>query len=130
MNGISMATILIVDDSKFSRRAVRRILTNYGYDILEASDGIEALEVISEKNPDCMVLDLLMPNMGGKETLSELSKRGINLSVVVLTTDVQSSVKEECLKLGACELFNKPPDWKDFIKAIEKAIGSTERVVQ
>ncbi len=123
-----MATILIVDDSDFARRSVGRILTSCDHSILEASDGIEALKVISEKKPDCMVLDLLMPNMDGKETLSEMRKRGINLPVVVLTSDVQVSVKDECLNLGASDLLNKPPIKNDLIEAVEKAISSTERV--
>lgn len=123
-----MATILIVDDSGFTRRAIGRILAGGGFDTLEAGDGAEALEVISKEKPDCMVLDLLMPGMDGKDTLGALKLRGISLPVVVLTADIQESTRDDCLKLGASDLLNKPPSKNDLLAAIEKAINSAERV--
>ena len=113
-----MARVLIVDDSLFQRRNVRRILKNEGHEILEASNGTEALDIIDSDDPDFVVLDLLMPNVDGIGVLTSLSDRMSSPTVIVLTSDVQDSTKKQCLNLGASMVMNKPPDADELRQAV------------
>ncbi|MDP6452289.1 MAG: response regulator [SAR202 cluster bacterium] len=113
-----MARVLIVDDSLFQRRNVRRILKNEGHEILEASDGAEAMGIIDSDDPDFVVLDLLMPNVDGIGVLTSLSDRMSSPTVIVLTSDVQDSTKKQCLNLGASMVMNKPPDADELRQAV------------
>jgi CheY-like chemotaxis protein len=121
-----MATVLIVDDSGFIRRSIARIIKGGGYEILEAADGKEAIDKIISHSPDCMTLDLLMPVMNGAQTLAELKERGLTVPVIILSADVQESVREECFKFGVIDFLGKPPDKEKLLSTIEKAIASKE----
>ena len=67
-----MVQILIIDDSTFQRRRVRQAVEAAGYDLLEATNGHEGLEIAVTAMPDCILLDLLMPDMRGEEVLQIL----------------------------------------------------------
>ena len=70
-----MATILVADDSWLSRQMLDKILKEAGHEVVQANDGVEALEKIGRHTPDCLLLDLLMPEMDGFAVLAELRKR-------------------------------------------------------
>lgn len=118
-----MATILIVDDSNFIRKTLSRILEETNHELLEAANGQEALEVINSKKPDCMILDLLMPVMDGVATLQTLKEKGLTIPVIILSADIQESVREECFNLGVKDFLNKPPHKDKLFGAIDKAIS-------
>lgn len=121
-----MAKVLIVDDSSFIRRSIARIIKGGGYEIIEAANGQEAIEKVISDSPDCITLDLLMPVMNGAQTLAALKEKGLSIPVIILSADVQESVREECFKLGVIDFLGKPPDKDKLISIIEKAITSTE----
>ena len=104
-----MALILVVDDSKFQRGMVTRILKQEGHDIIEAKNGKVGLEVVSTQKPDCILMDLLMPELNGIETLRIMREQALETPVIVLTSDIQEDVRKECLDLGAHGFLNKPP---------------------
>ena len=103
-----MAKILVIDDSLFQRRSIRKILQVDGHDIQEATDGHQGLEMIAVFVPDCIVLDILMPDMNGLSFLKTLQKYGTKTPVIVLTADIQETTRQECLHLGAKEVIHKP----------------------
>jgi CheY-like chemotaxis protein len=103
-----MAKVLIIDDSAFQRRTLRKILNVDGHDIKEATNGREGLEVFAQFEPDCIVLDILMPDLNGLGFLQELRKQGATTPVLVLTADIQDTTSQECLKLGAKDVVHKP----------------------
>ncbi len=100
--------VLVVDDSKFIRDQIKKTLGTGNYDILEAANGRQAMKVLSEQDVDFMITDLVMPGMDGIALLKEMAKLSSRPPVIVLTADVQQSVKEECLKLGVVHMLNKP----------------------
>lgn len=120
-----MSKILIVDDSWLTRRGVKRILQSEGYDIIEAENGLQALELINggDGTIDAVVLDLLMPEMNGTEFLERLNQDQIKLPVVVLTADIQKTVKQKCIELGADLFLNKPPEPEELIGAIQSILN-------
>ncbi len=103
-----MALILIIDDSLTTRNAVARLLKKDGHEILEAADGRVGLELAAAHRPDGIVLDLIMPEIGGLEVLKALRDKGSKIPVVVLSADIQEIVREDCLELGAKAFVNKP----------------------
>jgi CheY-like chemotaxis protein len=114
-----MATILVIDDSKFQRKRIIEILKAEGHEILEAPDGKEGLEMAEQYQPNCIVCDMVMPNVGGIEVLKTLREKKSLIPVIILTADIQEPVREHCLNLGARAFLNKPPKKEELIDALK-----------
>ena len=80
-----MGKIPIVEDSWVTRRILVRILKGDGHDLLEAGSGKEGLEMAEKHMPDCILLDLLMPEMDGFDVLQALGEKDLKIPVIVLT---------------------------------------------
>ncbi|MBF0101065.1 MAG: response regulator [Desulfobacterales bacterium] len=119
-----MAIVMIVDDSWLTRRVLANILKLDGYQIIEANGGIQALSLIQQTPPDCMLLDLLMPDMDGYETLKLIKDKGYHFPVIILTADIQDTAKEKCFQLGAADYINKPADEKTIRSLVHRFINS------
>lgn len=113
-----MTTILIVDDSNLSRRTSRRILESGGYEIIEAPDGMSALERFALERPDVVLLDVTMPDMSGLEVLRQLRAIDPNVKVVMATADVQTSTRELAQAGGAAGFVTKPLTEKVVLAAV------------
>ncbi len=119
-----MSVVLIVDDSKLSRNALGDILKGAGYEILEAKNGIEAVEMATKHAPDCILLDILMPEMDGFEVLKILKEKELNIPAIIHSADIQTTTRQKCFELGAGGFINKPPEKGKLLPAIEEAIAS------
>lgn len=122
-----MPNILIIDDSWLTRRGVKRILATQDYEVSEAENGLQAIEqILSNKPPlDAIILDLLMPVMSGTELLEKLKEHNIKIPVIVLTADIQKTVKDKCIELGAIGFMNKPPDPEQLIGCLNELFHKT-----
>lgn len=118
-----MTRILIIDDSLFQRRIISAPLKAEGYEVLEAVNGKDGLEKIIIEKPDLILLDILMPEKDGFEVLKELQEAQNTIPVIMLTSDVQDSTREECLKHGAKAFVNKPVKSEDLIPIIRSSLG-------
>ncbi len=98
-----MARILIVEDDRDLNNAYSIILKNEGHEVVEAYDGQEALSKVKDFSPDLILLDLLMPIMGGLEFLQhyDLLKAHSNVKVLIFTNMENSPEVTEAYKLGA-----------------------------
>ena len=103
-----MAKILIVDDSLFQRRSIRKILDRRTHEIQEATNGKEGLEKLQTFQPECIILDILMPDMDGLGFLKTVRQQGKTTPIIVLTADIQETTRRECLQFGATEIVYKP----------------------
>ena len=117
-----MATVLIVDDSTFQQNRVASTCESAGYSVLKASTGEAGLELIEKESPDVVICDLLMPGMGGLGLLEKIQGKD-GPDVIILTADIQTSVKEQCFSLGAKAFLNKPPDEKELLSEIANIVG-------
>lgn len=117
-----MATILVVDDSRFARVTICKILQDAGYQTLEAGDGLQGLATATDERPDCIFSDMLMPNMDGIAFITALRERQIGLPVAVLTADIQESRRQQCLTLGVRHFLQKPPRKADLLQAAEELL--------
>jgi len=116
-------TILIVDDSAVNRSYLKSILIEHDFDVMEAGRGGEALEMIEDKQPDAMILDLLMPGIGGLETLKGLRAKGFSFPVIIFTSDDKEETKKRCLDAGANGFLFKPSKPSQIFQTIEKALA-------
>ncbi len=102
-----MYTVLICDDEKDIRKALRVYLTGAGYDVLEAENGRQALETLVRGEANLVLLDVMMPVMDGIETLSEIRKQS-SVPVILLTARGEDSDKIAGLDAGADDYITKP----------------------
>jgi CheY-like chemotaxis protein len=121
-----MALILIVDDAHIMRIMIGRILQKEGYNIIEASNGEEALQMAQTHNPDCILLDFLIPDINGLEVLQALNDRSLKIPVIFITADTQGTTRQKCLNLGALDVLYKPPKPGELQEAIKKALSFKE----
>ena len=119
-----MKKILIVEDSALMRRVLCDIINKDGRFQVEdrAANGLEALELLSRKNYDAVVLDVNMPKMNGLELLKELRKRKIAAKVIMVSTDTREGAKTtlDALELGALDFVHKPDSVLDCKKDLFK----------
>lgn len=120
-----MATILIIDDSRFTRSNIAKTLRNNHYEVIEADNGVMGLDMIIKHAPDFVITDLLMPEMDGFELLENLRSRGIAVPVIVMSADIQETTRRRILELGAKTLLNKPFQGATLLETLH-SIAATE----
>jgi CheY-like chemotaxis protein len=106
-----VATILVVDDDRAVRKVIREFLERDGHQVVEATDGAEAIEAYSADKIDLMVLDLLMPNRDGFEALIDVRHRHPQARVVVISGGGQLGADlylKMASQFGATEVLAKP----------------------
>ena len=118
-----MSRILVVDDSGLARRRVRGILEGAGHEVLEAEDGMSALERYFVAKPDLVVLDLVMKGMYGLDVLKKLREMDPAARVIVVSADVQTSSHELVEQAGAAGFLTKPIDADDVLALVSVTLG-------
>ncbi|PLX28372.1 two-component system response regulator [Candidatus Parcubacteria bacterium] len=115
------AHILLVDDSAFMRNVLKNILEKEGYkNVDEAGNGKEALEKIKAKKPDLMLLDVIMPEMGGIDVIKKLGKEH---KIIVVSAVGQDKVVEEAKEHGAVGYIIKPFDNNQVVEEVKKILA-------
>jgi two-component system, chemotaxis family, chemotaxis protein CheY len=117
-----MKKILLVDDSGLARRTIRQILEGAGYAVVEAEDGMSALERYFLEKPDVVLLDLVMKGMMGLDVLDKLHEMDPNVRAIVVSADIQDSSREMATAGGACNFLSKPIDRATLLSAISGAL--------
>ncbi len=118
-----MATVLIVDDSRTSRKILRVLLERGGLVIAdEAANGEEGFLKYKELKPDLVTMDITMPVMDGIESLSLIKHANPNAKVVMITAAGQKEKMVEALKRGADEFITKPFDETEILNTIKKVL--------
>jgi signal transduction histidine kinase/ActR/RegA family two-component response regulator len=119
-------TILLVDDEQHLLEAGQELLALFGYDVLTASSGEEALTIIKEKRTDIslVILDLMMPVMGGEQCLVEIIKLAPAMKVIVASGYLADVTTRAILHQGAADFIQKPYYFKDLNKKIRALLDS------
>jgi CheY-like chemotaxis protein len=120
-------TVLVVDDNEDQRIIICKLLDAENYNLLFARDGLEALSVLRKKRPDLILMDILMPNLDGMETIRRL-KAMPHLSgtpVIMITGKNEEKVVVECIKAGAVDFVVKPFVHATLIDKIARALNPT-----
>jgi two-component system response regulator AtoC len=120
-------TVLVVDDEPSIRRYLQTLLEVEGYSVLAASGGREALDIVQgEHRPDLVILDVLMPEMDGLETLQNMMRVDPGLRVVMLSCSGEVATVVEAIKLGAQDYLTKPFEKSELDAALLKCQKRTE----
>jgi len=122
-----LAKVLVIDDSGFQRKWIVKAVSDLGHNAAEAVNGFEGLKLIDSVNPDCITVDLNMPEMDGIEFLGNLRSRDQAIPVIVITADIQSETKKQCQELGAAAFLNKPFKPDQLGEALEKCLNAAEK---
>jgi CheY-like chemotaxis protein len=120
----SRKTILICDDEPALRELVRASLSD-GYRFAEASDGLLALELAKELEPDAVILDLMLPRLGGLEVLARLQADDQLRHVPVLVITAWNETREDVLAAGAADFVAKPFDPANLKAAVEELLSES-----
>jgi len=103
-----LPTILAVDDSRAVRTLLRREVKDLGVEVVEAEDGLQALERLRTSRIDLVLLDVTMPRMDGVEALRAMRETGNKTPVIMLTSESSTSVVDRVLGLGVSDYVLKP----------------------
>jgi len=114
--------ILVVDDEASHRIMLRAVLKEEGYDLAEASDGLEAVKAVEQEPFDLILMDIRMKDMDGIEALTEIRKISPLVPVLIMTAYASVKTAVEALKAGAFEYLTKPLDIEELKILIEKAL--------
>lgn len=118
---MTSATILVVDDEPQIRRVMRATLSAEGYTIVEARNGLEALEKVRSERPDLVILDLNMPNMDGIEACREI-RSSSKVPIIMLTVRSAEKDKVRALDAGADDYVVKPFGIQELLARIRAAL--------
>jgi len=103
-----MERILVVDDEIHIGRILKKYLSAQSYDVYTAADGLEAIDRVKEVKPHVVLLDIIMPGMGGIETLKEIKKINPKIVVIMITAVIDEELAKRALQLGADFYITKP----------------------
>jgi two-component system chemotaxis response regulator CheY len=114
-----MTRMMIVDASEESRLLMKDFLLAHNHNVVaEASDGIEAIEKYHSEKPDLIFLDLEMPKLDGLSVLRKIKFQDHTSKIIVITSNDDIKIFEECTRLGVLAFLTKPFDLNDVLSAI------------
>lgn len=97
--------ILLVEDSRYQRMVSKRVLAEAGFDVVEARDGEEALRQVQENQPDLIILDILLPRLGGEHVLQALRQDPATARIPVIVLSSLSQSNSERLKQAGATVY-------------------------
>ena len=118
-------TILVVDDEKMIRNLLNINLTKEGYNVIEAVDGMEAVELATEKKPDLILLDVMIPKLDGLSVCKRI-KNTMNVPILMVTAKDSEVDKILGLELGADDYVTKPFSIRELIARIKANLRKVE----
>jgi len=126
------SNILVVDDNADVREYIRDFLVDSGYNVLEARDGVEAIDLINENLPDLVTLDIMMPKMDGFEVCrrSKADKKTKHIPIIFLTARSDRESKLEGLSYGAEDYLTKPFDCAELTVRINRLLPGPKSVIE
>ena len=121
--------ILCVDDEVIQLRVLKGWLTHFGYDVLTAESGEQALETIQQTKPDCLILDIMMPGMDGYKVCARLQENEdtAQIPVIFVTGLGDAHDKARAFALGAVDYVEKPFDEQTFHDKVRACLQATPR---
>ena len=121
-----MLGVLIVDDDPKTRRVLREILEPLNHSVLEAGNGREALPLVAQHEPDLMIVDILMPEMDGLETIRYLRQKGYRMPIIAMPAGKYLTAKrysEFAKTFGADDVLMKPFGRAEVLKVLRRTLG-------
>ena len=121
-----MAKILVIDDCESVRDFIGCVLNDAGYDVYEAENGTKGLETFSVCHPDCVLLDIIMPDIDGLEVLNRIRKDSDETPVLLMTGHDPDWAERCCKQYGASGFLHKVIDAETLLERVEEVILDAE----
>jgi FixJ family two-component response regulator len=115
--------IAVVDDDTSILKALERLLSTRSWATKTFRSGVLFLESLKDELPDCLILDLHMPEMSGLEVQQTLASRGIEIPTIIITSNTDAAMRERCMVAGAVAYLPKPVRRAELFIAIDAARG-------
>jgi DNA-binding NtrC family response regulator len=112
---------MVVEDEKVTRTAITGLLRKEGMQIVEATNGQEAIDLFRRESPDVVILDLEMPVLGGKATIGKLKELDGSVPVIIVTAHTDTEIAVELMKLGAYHYLVKPVEPGKLMITVQRA---------
>jgi two-component system cell cycle response regulator DivK len=121
-------TVLIVEDEPKNLKLVRDLLQRFGYETIEAADGEQGITLARTRQPDLILMDVMMPKMDGLEATRILKADAVtkDISIIALTSYAMKGDKEKALEAGCNGYIAKPVDIKELLSLIEQFCPNKE----
>ena len=111
-------TILVAEDHLDSRDAMRALLEAFGYDVLEAVNGREAVDVAVEKHPDLILMDVMMPELDGFDATRELRRHRATAHTPIIAVTAMEGAHQLAIQAGATDYMRKPVDIRRLVAKV------------
>ncbi|MEO9869421.1 response regulator transcription factor [Ekhidna sp.] len=118
--------ILVVDDESNMRRGLKDNFEFEGYEVTEAIDGSDALNILQDLSPDLIILDVMMPKLSGFEVCKQLRKQGNNTPIILLTAKGEEIDKVLGLEMGADDYVQKPFSIRELIARVNAILRRSQ----
>ena len=112
--------LLIVDDQYGIRLLLHEIFKKEGYEVFQAANGFQAIDIVIKDCPDLVILDMKIPGMDGVEILKRIKEINKEIKVILMTAYGELDIIEEAKKLGALRYFPKPFDIDEIKKVVRE----------
>ena len=119
---VSMAKLLIVDDSYFMRVVIRGILKSRNHTVVEATDGNEAVEVYRREKPDVVTMDITMPNKDGIDAAHEILAEDPSAKIVMVSALGQEALTKKIAEAGVSDFLVKPFDPEQVLEVVDRLL--------
>ncbi len=131
-NPREIITILVIEDDYVIRKLTRKILTNAGYIVIEASDGEEGIQAAKEYLPDLIICDVMMPRLSGYDVLARLQQQEVTemIPFIFLTAQAEGQQLRQGMASGADDYLMKPIQAAELLKAVEVRLNKYSKVKQ
>ena len=116
-------TILVVDDDQELSDGLRAVLERQGYRVMQARDGQQAKQMVYQHRPDLMILDMMMPRMGGYPVLEHFKGKADAPPIIMMTANEGSRHKAYAEYLGVIDYIRKPFAMDRLLDSVEKGLG-------
>jgi two-component system, chemotaxis family, chemotaxis protein CheY len=117
-NGGATQTVLIVEDDAATRRLYKFLLTNGGYAVLEAEDGVAALEQLGRQTCDLVITDMNMPRMDGMDLIRSIRRDYGDIYVILITAFGTPDTQKQAMRIGANDYLAKPFDFEELERRV------------
>ena len=114
---------MVVDGDALTRIHLKQMLVEDGFNVAEAGNGIEAISLIQNFQPDMVFVNITMPDKSGLEILKEIKVTNPQAQVAIIVGEGQQALAMEALKAGAVDFVTKPFDQEEILGTIKKALG-------
>lgn len=123
-----MSKVLIIDDEKIIRRTLKEIIEYEGFEVVEASDGVEGLGMIDKDKYDIIFCDIKMPKLDGLELLEKIQERTIDTPIIMISGHGNIDTAVEAIKKGAFDFISKPLDLNRLLITMRNALNKSSLV--